>query len=270
MNVHNLCLGLLNHEITQALACGKRISFSHSKDLLLTFGALHLFVVSGTHLYFLKHVLKSFTVFKNNSWIIQTFLVLFVCACNFSAPILRVFLQQFLQEHEKKSLRKTPKILLAFSSYCVCFPFCLAFGSLASLNLSFLFGLLILTINKASSCWFIIKLYTLSLPLFFTVLGLPHFMSLLATPLLTVFMGSALMPLSFLSLVSGGFEQLAMSFWWMLIDFMSFFEVFLGLPEKPILKAHHFKNQSLTLFNLGFFFFYSIGGVSWRRRSYSF
>lgn len=270
MSVHTLCLGLLNHEITQALACGKRLSFSHSKDLLLTFGALHLFVVSGTHLYFLKHMLSSNLLLKKNMWAVQSLLFLFVCACNFSAPILRVFLHQWIQSNSRIKAIRTPKIFTAFASYLLCLPLCLNFGSLASLNLSFLFGLLILAINKTSSYSFFIKLYVLSLPLFLSVLGLPHFTGLLAAPTLTSFISFVLMPLSFLSLVSDACEQLAVFSWWLLNDLMNFFKVFLGDPEKPNLQSIYFKNQSLTLFNLGFLISYSIGGVFWRRRSYSF
>ena len=270
MTLHSLCLALLNHEITQALACGKRLSFSESKELLITFGALHLFVISGMHIHFLKKILNFFYLLKTKPWLMQWSLFTFLAACDFSAPLLRVFLNQALYTQIKERPLKVPKLFTLFLSYIFSLPICLLFNSLISLNLSFLFGLLIFVLAKTKGWAFFIKLYLLSLPLFLMVLGLPHFLSLAVSPLLSLIVGSLLMPLAFLSLLSELFEHMTVALWDQLNDFMIYFKIFFNFPEKPQVRTLNFNNTSLSLFNLSLLFFLSLGGVYWRRKSYSF
>lgn len=54
-----IAIGPLSTPLSQALICGIRLPAGASKDWLLNWGLIHLFVVSGAHFLFLEHHLRS-------------------------------------------------------------------------------------------------------------------------------------------------------------------------------------------------------------------
>ena len=87
-----------------ALVCGQSFSAASDKEILIASGLIHLFVVSGGHLTFLKKSFNSILEKLCNEHISASFvaqlailgLLFFYCAvCNFNAPVVRSFISLF-------------------------------------------------------------------------------------------------------------------------------------------------------------------------------
>ncbi len=261
MDLHELCLAFLNHPIPQALACGKALKHSSSRDLILTFGSLHFFVVSGAHLNFVQHYLSKTRIPKSAEVIT---LGLFVMTCNFSAPITRSFLQYSLCLKRNHSL---PKELLPLFSYFICAPVFIFSNHFTSLGLSFLFTSII-SINIKSK-YSNLLIYILALPVFLNVLGLPHYSSVHLLPFVTVLI-ALLLPLSFLSLFSNFIEAFVVKTWWFFEDSLKYLHTFYNHPVKPKADFHSFTNLNLFFYGAIISLTSYLLGVLWRRSSYSF
>lgn len=261
MNLHQLCLDSLNTEVTQALVCGKRLSPSSIKDFIITFGALHLFVVSGAHLHLWNECLK---IFKLPPLIRKTTLILLLCACDFSAPILRAFTQLEITSQKRLHI---PKSMMSFLALLICSPMAYLKHEIFSLTLSFIFAKIIfVSSNRTKSQQMFIA--ALALPVFTGSLGIPHYSSLFIVPVFTALL-VALMPLAFLSLFSNYLEYTAVEIWWNLEHALSFIHIFYNHPLKP--KASFTPEGILTILTYGLIlnlFTYTLG-VLWNRKSFS-
>lgn len=261
MKLHDLCIDILNHQIPQALACGKALKQSNSKDLILTFGSLHFFVVSGAHLNFVQHYLQRL---KTPRCIEMITLALFVITCDFSAPITRSYIQHTLK---LKRHFLFPKELLPLIAYTLCFPLFLYSGHTISLGLSFLFSSVIsLSVNSRTTT---LLIYAIALPVFLATLGLPHYSSIFLLPFVTAFI-SLLLPLSFLSLLSNSIEITTVKLWWFFEDSLKFLYSFYNYPLKPISSFHSLTSLNLFLYGFAVTLFSYLIGVLWKRSSYSF
>ncbi len=261
MKLHDLCIDILNHQISQALACGKALKHSNTKDLILTFGSLHFFVVSGAHLNFVKHYLQKL---KTPKYIEMSALGLFVATCDFSAPITRSYLQHILAP---KRHFLFPKELLPLITYVLCFPFFLYSNHIISSGLSFLFSSVISLSVKSRTINLLI--YLIALPVFLSTLGLPHYSSIFLLPFVTAFI-SLLLPLSFLSLFSNTIEAATIKIWWYLEDSLRFLYSFYNYPLKPISNFHPLTSLNLFLYACVLTLLSYLIGVLWKRSSYSF
>ncbi len=261
MTLHSLCADSLNHEITKALACGSRLNYGAARQSVLTFGALHLFVVSGAHLNFLNRFLS---FLKTPQKIKSSLLLLFVFNCNFSAPIIRTYTQSILQ---KSSSIYIPPSLSPLCAYFICFPMSYLLNESLSLGLSLLFGNLISRLPRAIEAQGLI--YLLALPVFLFVLGLPHYSSLFILPLVTALVFT-LLPLSLASLFSNYIEAFTIRFWWTILDSLKYMQIFYDKPKPP--QAQFASLTSLHLFTYSFSLILTsyLLGVSWKRSSYSF
>lgn len=262
MNLHNLCLDSLNHSVTQALTCGSRLSYGTPKDLLLTFGALHLFVVSGAHLTGIRKALRSFGLSKKTE---HVFILIFILSCNFSAPLIRTYTQSLL--HKKTLILYVPGVLSPAISYLLCFPLSYYLNGSLSLSLSLLFGTVISLLPK--NFWSYVLIYVLALPVFAFTLGLPHYSSLFLLPLITGFI-FILLPFSFISLFSDYLEAFTIKTWWLLESSLEFLAIFYDFPLKPRANFTSLTNLSLTAYSFLLIITSYLLGVSWKRSSYSF
>ncbi len=261
MTLHYLCLALLNHEITQALTCGKALNYSSSKDLILIFGALHFFVISGAHLNFLKKILH---FLKLPKFLEITALSFFVIICNFSAPVTRSFIQYLLEIQKKLYI---PKELSPLCSYIFCLPIALLFlNSLVSLGLSFLFGSIISTLPKKSSSYLLV--YSIALPVFLSTLGLPHYSSFLILPFINLLI-FIMLPLSLLSVFSNIIEAATIKVWWLLESSLNYLHIFYNFPQKPQSNFHLFTSLNLFIYGFLIILISYMSGVFWKRSSYS-
>ncbi len=261
MNLHYLCLAFLNHEITQALTCGKALNYSSSKDLILIFGALHFFVISGAHLNFLKRIIR---FLKLPRFLEIISLSLFVVICNFSAPVTRSFLQYFLENQKKLYI---PKELSPLCSYIFCLPIALLFlNNLVSLSLSFLFGSVISILPRKSSSHLL--MYSIALPVFLSTLGLPHYSSFLILPFINLLI-FIMLPLSLLCVLSNTIEAATIKLWWLLKSSLNYIHIFYNFPEKPQSNFHLFTSLNLFIYGFLIILLSYVSGVFWKRSSYS-
>jgi|GEM_PF-2399237 len=272
MSLHDFCLNSLNHEITQALACGKSLSKSTSFNLLADFGLLHFFVISGAHFNFVLAFLEKSKISNKHSLFFQQVLLFaFVAMCNYSPPIFRVFIVYILKINVSKICFFLPPLINHFTSYLFCLVvFSNSRNLMFSASLSFLFSVLIFSSKEKSKIKTSQKLYFTALPFFLFVFGLPHYSSLILTPITGLLMSLLLLPLSIASIFFDYTEVFAIETWWNYRDFIQSTSIFFGFPKKFSLENQFMNPEKLILFNVLIFIFTSAGVVLWRRKSYSF
>lgn len=113
---HHLCLDRASHlgslkHISSAVICGKRLSHSHPlKSSLINLGLIHLFVVSGAHLQFIRNWLpKDIKWTRSPQWIV---LFGYVLLTGVGTPVLRAYLQLLTKQLLPKPLQVGPWICL--------------------------------------------------------------------------------------------------------------------------------------------------------------
>lgn len=261
MTLHEFCLASLNHDITQALACGKRLEHSQTKNIILSFGLLHLFVVSGAHLILIQKTLSFLKLPKHFNLAASLLLTM---SCNFSAPILRVFVQQILQS---LNLIHMPRSLLPLLSFLLCLPTSYYMGNAFSLGLSYLFGQIIRLIDLKKS-FSQVSILTLAFPIFFKVLGIPHLSSIFLMPLAGTIL-CALLPLSLISIFSNSLEAFTIKLWWFFEDNLSFINTFYNYPKAPKLSFSSLTSPTVVAYAFVISVTTYLIGVQWKRSSYS-
>lgn len=262
MSLHSLCTESLNHDITKALACGSRLGYGAARQSVLTFGAIHLLVVSGAHLSFIK---KLFIFLRLPKKIKFALTLLFISICNFSAPIIRTYVQSLIRGSFSFY---TPQALTPLGSYFICFPLSYLLNDSLSLGLSLFFGSIISLVP--SSGWSQVMIYLLALPIFFFILGgLPHYSSLLILPLVTLLI-FALLPLSLASLFSDYIEAFSIQAWWALLEALKYMQIFYNSPHPPKAEFTYFSSLHLFTYSFTVILTSYLLGVSWKRSAYSF
>lgn len=260
------CDGLLSFEVNQALACAKGLSPSYTKGLLLQFGLVHLFVVSGFHVYAFFLFLKEGLHLKSLYALFIIFV--FTSLCEFSTPLSRAFLHKSLQEifkHRSLHVPTGPTLLL---SSLLCLPLSLITGQLFSLALSTSFCFFFLSSFKTKSPY--LNLFLFALPVFNSLFGIPQISHIILAPLFAFLIGFIMMPLALTSLFFKDLELINLHLWWNLEDFLNFLSIFWNMET--------YKETSLNFEGLPFFFFYSLAYITvflfldtkWQRESYSF
>jgi len=268
MSLHELCTMTLNHEITQALACGQKIGASPSKKLLANFGLLHFLVVSGAHF---NMLIRSLTLFGLIGYRQVCALLIFVAMCNFAPPVLRVWFFHLSRIQLTRNHIFAPTLVLHMISYVLgIFFFYNKSPLLFSLNLSFVFSLILFlspaqTTLKGGLC-----LYLTASPFLMCLFGNPHISSLVLTPFTAVFLNFFLLPGSLASLFSNQFEFLSIEMWWLYKSLLESISIFFNHPNKFYLGSNLISNTKLIVFNMSFFISTAVGVIFWRRRSYSF
>jgi len=271
MFLHDICLSALNHEITQALACGKRLERTFLLDQLASFGLLHFFVVSGAHLNMVIFILSKFKALERRPWLVQFTLLIFVGMCNFSPPILRIFICNFLKNSLGSFHIFTPIFVSHLLSYLIClFIFRHSDVLIFSASLSYTFSLLLFFSRTRRTSLTNFKLYIISIPFFLFVFGVPHFSTLVITPLTAFVLGAFLLPASLLSLLYHRAELFVIRVWWLFQDFINHTSIFFNFPKKIYWENNFVSSENLILFNFMNVLFISTGVILWRRRSYSF
>jgi len=245
LNLHELCIWQLDHPLNQSLACGKRWPSSTSKELLLNYNLIHLFVVSGAHALFFEKTLK-FLGFNKSTQLFS--LGLYVLCCNFSSPINRCFMERLLKNFLQKRYFHSPQMITKILSAFLCFPFSVLKGEITSLLLSLYFSLIVFCIDNSKK--FELKIFLLSLPVYIWLLGLPPASSLIVLFFATPFIGTLLLPLSLLSLLSDSIEWLSHIFWWYFLDALNFLDVFFNYPKKGLTNFDNWPFIAIHLFIL--------------------
>jgi hypothetical protein len=271
MTLHELCLSSLNHEITQALACSKRLEKSAFSNTLAGLGLLHFFVVSGAHLTLILNFSNSFKESKLNLYLKNLALLTFVGMCNGSPPILRVFISYALATSSKAVHTFIPGIISNFASYIMCL---LLFSSskflIFSTNLSFAFWIMVFLSRTPHILLTTFRLYILSIPFLAFIFGVPHYITIAITPVTATVVGFLLLPASLMAVFSSRFETLAIESWWFFNDFINFINIFFNYPKKFQLEFGFISSKNFIIFNILNFITIYIGIILWRRRSYSF
>ncbi len=96
-----------------ALICGKKITNPKIKDLFISNGLIHIFVVSGAHLSFYRKIIQYALPRWAASITTIIFLFTYTLTCLFSAPIFRAFVQQLnLDLNKLLKLNLSKNILL--------------------------------------------------------------------------------------------------------------------------------------------------------------
>lgn len=258
---HDFCLSQLDHPINQALVCGKRWPSGDGKNLLINYNLIHLFVVSGAHAIFFEKTLKMLGVSEKPR---LSCLGLYVLICNFSSPINRCFLERLSNLTFKSFNFHTPPIQLKLFSAFLCLPFSFFKSELTSLLLSLYFSLIVSSVDSDKA--FELKVMLLSLPVYTYFLGFPPFSSIFVLALAGPFIGSILLPLSFLALLSDSVEWLSHKLWWTSLDALYFIEIFLNYPKK---QGSSFENWHLLIIHITFLTTITlIGSCYWKRKSY--
>lgn len=257
--LHELCLFQLDHPLNQALVCGKRWPNGATKELIINYNLIHLFVVSGAHALFFEKGLQRLGIKKPGQMIS---LGLYVLCCNFSSPIGRCFTERLLKTASQHTHLYLPPQILKILSGLVYLPISIAKGELLSLSLSLYFSLVVSSISGTKAFEF--KVMLVSMPVYAAVLGTPPLSALLVLIVATPVIGSILLPLSFLSLLSDNIEWLSHFIWWFSLDTIYFTEVFFNFPKKEI---SNFDNSSWILLHLATLFFTThFGLIAWRRK----
>ena len=260
---HTECLTLLHHDLLKALVCGQKIPPSALKNLFINFNMLHLFVVSGVHVYFLESLLKRTT---KNTILISLVLWIYGLVCNFSAPILRVLVERLLRYLEARFSFHIPCLQGLLLSFLFCLPIAIFKNEFVSLNLSFYFSLLLNSTFGGSNLFKSIVIFILAHPVFIYGLGLPSAYSVFLLSFSGYFIGFVLLPLSFLSLVSEAVQRFSIQLCWQLEKVLVYIDVFFNHPRSNVKLEH---------FNLNFVFFHSLllvlililGNVIWKRKT---
>lgn len=262
-DLHTECLTLLHHDLLKALVCGKRIPQSSLKELCANFNLLHLFVVSGVHVYFLESRLKRLT---QNTIFINIFLTVYGCTCNFSAPILRVLVERFIKNLQTKLLIHIPTLPRLGLSFLFCLPISLFKDEFVSLSLSFYFSLLIKSIFYNSNLSKNIVIFLLAHPIFIYGLGLPSFYSVFVISFSGYLVGHLLLPLAFLSLISESVQHLTIHLCWQLEEVLQFIDIFFNYPKTNVNLSH--SNFNFIFFHsLTLIIFLTLGHIFWKRKT---
>jgi hypothetical protein len=260
-SLHELCLFQLDHPLNRALVCGERWPGGSTKELILNYNLIHLFVVSGAHALFFERILKEFGI--NNFMRIST-LGLYVLCCDFSSPISRCFLERLVKRVFNNFHIFLPSDFSKLISFVVCLPLSIIKGEILSLILSLYFAFVVSSITNSKS--FEVKVMLISMPAYITVLGLPPFSSLLVLICITPVIGVILLPLSFMALISDNVEWLSHMIWWLVLDFIRFLEIFFNYPKK---QSANFDNIVWIIVHLIVLFIFTyFGCMKWRRKLY--
>ena len=200
--LHHLCLTKLNFESStpefyKALVCGKRLPPGEFKSLFIRGGLIHLTVVSGAHLIFLKSFILKWPIpnFLKKP-LILVFLIFYALSSHLHAPVLRALFSFFLFElSDRFKLFWNPFLILFFSTV-LCLLYRPQLLDSFSLQLSVLASLLYHgSKNSLAKCLFI---YCFTMPIINHWQEL-HPLSVLSNWILAPIISSVLFPLSLLS-----------------------------------------------------------------------
>ena len=167
--LHSMCLSHLNFdssvpELYQALLCGKRLPNGEFKSLFVRGGLIHLTVISGAHLIFLKSFILKWPLpnFLKKP-LILLFLIFYALCSHLHAPVLRALFSFFLFELADRFKLFWNPFLILFLSAFLCLLYRPELRDSFSLQLSVLASLLYYgSKNSLSKCLFI---YGFTLPI---------------------------------------------------------------------------------------------------------
>lgn len=261
--LHAECLTLLHHDLLKALVCGQRMPYGALKSLFTNYNMLHLFVVSGVHVYFLENLLKRS---KLSTFYIGILLWIYGYTCNFSAPILRVLVERFLKHVEFKLLLYIPKLQKLFLSFLVCLPFSIYKNEFLSLSLSFYFSVTISSTFGWSNKMKTLFIFTLAHPIFIYGLGVPSAYSFFLLFASGPLVGFLLLPLSFASLLSEVVQRWTIKLCWFLENLLIYIDIFLNHPHSGL--TAEYINLDFVLFHaLTLVTVLILGNVIWKRKT---
>lgn len=260
------CKDFLSFKITQALACAQPLPGGSEKASLITFGLIHLFVVSGFHVHTLYKILKKRCDFKTT--VCLCILGFYTLSCNLPVPLARAFLQLVLHELSKKQRLTLPPPYSIGLSGLICLPLSLYKDQLLSLGLSTFYSCLLFNLRKNKS-YKNFGVYFFSLPIFLSTFGLPHFLQVFFLPLASFLVAFILTPLSLLSLFLRKLEFLVLHLWWVLNESLDYFQVFFNLHENTFI----FTPPQVSFFSVYLFIYFiwtCLGEINWKRQSFFF
>ena len=145
--LHHKCLSLLPQtkfpQVYEALVCGKRIENLDLREIFVTTGLLHIFVVSGMHLSGLRNVLSKMKM----PFIFQVVLLaVYALGTSLNPPVVRAWFSliiSFIREHFALNWNHTLSVwyvslivLLFFSHWYNSFSFLLSWSASLALALS--------------------------------------------------------------------------------------------------------------------------------------
>ncbi len=204
---HPLCLARLPSNSNslaelEALVCGQNFSTLEASYLFIASGLIHLFVVSGAHLIFIKKMLSPIDAILPHRFFnlfLYTVLFIFIAACQFNAPIVRSFLFLILSAFLKTKKIHWPLNYLVFISGMLTLVFNHQWVSSMSLQLSWLITISFLLQNIFFKYAFVLWKHLLSFVFIFPTLlylQVPQFLLVLTNLILTPFLEFILFPLS--------------------------------------------------------------------------
>ena len=249
--LHHKCLSFLPQtkfpQVYEALVCGKRLEDSDLREMFVTAGLLHIFVVSGMHLSGLRNVLSKIKM----PFIFQAVLLaIYALGTSLNPPVVRAWFSliiSFIREHFALNWNHTLSVwyvsliaLLFFSHWYNSFSFLLSWS--ASLALALSKNKSLLTRN--------LTVYLIMAPLLGSM-SHPHPVSILINTLFLPLFGLFFFPLTLLSVLIPPFVVIADGSWSFLLYFLN---VIAG--ELPLFKPEvHLSLQQGFFYLLSLHFF---------------
>ena len=248
--LHHKCLSLLPQtefpQVYEALVCGKRIEDLDLREMFITTGLLHIFVVSGMHLSGLRNALTKIRM----PFIFQAVLLgIYALSTSFNPPVVRAWFSliiSFVREYFALNWNHTLSVwyvsliaLLFFSHWYNSFSFLLSWS--ASLALALSKDKSLITRN--------LIVYLVMSPLLGSM-SHPHPISILVNTLFLPLFGLFFFPLTLLSVFISPLVIVVDSSWSFLLYFLN---IIAG--ELPLFKPEaHLSLQQGFFYLLGLHF----------------
>jgi len=199
---HHLCLKAIpNSGLSQAFICGASLGQNEAsfQETLIQLGLIHLIVVSGSHLLFLRKILRFIFPLLKRKHLLETLICFgYAGICWWDPPVTRACFQVLIYriaKEEKLNLSMNQQILwagiislLVFPSWFFSISFCLSWLASLSLCLSRSFA------RQAVICYFVLT------PMIFPLGGL-HPFSILSNIFFGPLLGLMLLPISIINIL---------------------------------------------------------------------
>ena len=252
---HGLCLKMVPaspyFEVYEAIGCGKRISSLGLRQILVTTGLVHIFVVSGTHLSFIRNLLGKL---KLPTFVEILVLAFYSMATSLNPPVVRAFLSYLLNKVSSRFALNWDKSTLCFHVSFLClilfyswfdsFSFMLSWA--AALGVSF-------STRRKNILAKNTIIYLVMLPILANI-STPHPTVILINSVFLPIFGAILFPLTLLTIIFNFIAPLVDFVWEIFLFLLSFLS-----DQIPLFKSNpNFSNFTMFLYLLSLHMVYLI------------
>jgi competence protein ComEC len=236
-----------------AIVCGEDISGAQHELLgFKSLGIYHLLVISGSHLVFLSVLIEKFLKMKRNSFLSLLVLGIFCLMTGFQPPVVRSFFSLLADTFQRRQKLYWTGFEVAFLSVCMTIAMNPTWRGSYSLLLSYTACLVLmftgkLMFAKPLKLWEKAFLIYFLMFVFLLPLAPPNFLSVITNPLLDLYVGFLVFPLSFFTYVFHFLTPITDFFWKILFVLLAKLSPYLPQFELQNISKNYLWFFALTL-----------------------